>query len=338
MPSGSACYAETVFHNRINSLFAYVGLTRRFASLECSAELVKVDLTSGCVVARAWLPPPHFDLTLEDRPTGGGRQRGVRGVVAVAEHVHVATFDAIHILNTDLQLCGHVRSRYFCDLHEFAVTGSGGYVVTCARMDALVWCDSSGRIQRVWGALEDKHLLECFPELLHTALRHDTDWRSRYPEKNPTHLNAVSLHCGDTLVALHNQAVLWSVEGCRIWHDARSHTSGKTHNHVVLDDGTVCLNDTLHGRFIWWRDGKACELDLSRYGIAAERPQAISAPWAVAHGWLRGLARYGVNDFLVGQCPASLIQINLGTVGVRRVYQLDHDWRVSVHGIAVIEH
>ena len=316
-------------------MLAAVGLTYRFAPLARSAELLLVDLSEGQVVRRCWLPTPLFDLTPGDRLTGGGRQRGARGVVARAGAVHVATFDAIHTYDERLRCCGSVSCDRFCDIHEFAVSDEG-FLVTCSRMDALTWCDRSGRVDRLWCATEDAALLAAGLGIPPIARTREHDWRSLYPPDNPTHLNAVSCDGQRTLVALHNQGVMWSVEEGRVWHDARPVGAGKTHNHTRLDDGRVVLNDTLHGMFFKWNGADPVVIDVSAPGRCPARPTALSAPWAVEHGWLRGLASLAEDHVLVGQCPAKLVVLDLQCGAIARVIPLHDDWRVSVNGLAIL--
>lgn len=312
-----------------------VGLSYRFAPLQHSAEVVQVRLDSGRIVGRRWIPPPLYDLTRGDRPNGGGRQRGARGVAVRGDRVYVATFDAVHVLDFDLKPVGVITCDRFCDIHEFLAT-EDELIVTSTRMDAVVWCSYSGQASRVWCATEDCDLLATFPEIVHLPRCRTTDWRAQYPDVNPTHLNSLSLGDGRTLVGLHNQAVLWCVEEGRAWHDARVVGAGKTHNHLREPDGGVVLNDTLNGLFFRWRDDHVVRIDVSGPGFSAERPEGLSAPWAVRHGWLRGFTAIGRDKVVVGQCPARLVVLGLDSEAIERVIPLHNDWRVSVNGIAVV--
>jgi hypothetical protein len=316
-------------------MLALVGLTYRFAPLARSSEVVLVDLKNGRLVGRRWLPAPRHDLTFLEPPPGGGRQRGVRGVATARGLFFVATFDAIHVFDQKLRPQGSVTCDLFCDIHEFLVTDFG-FVVTSTRMDAVVWCTAAGTVTRLWCATEDTAVAEAFPEVRLAHRPRDVDWRSLFPTYNPTHLNAVCEGDGRTLVALHNQAVLWCVEERRIWHDARVVGAGKTHNHRRLAGGAIVMNDTLHGRFLRWQQGQVLEIDVSAPGRCSERPPALSAPWALAHGWLRGLAMAGTSQAVVGQCPASLAILDLSQREVSRVLAIDCDWRVSVNGLALV--
>ncbi len=314
-------------------MFAYVGITKRFASLESSSEVLKIDLRSKRTVARATLPPPLYDLTRTDRPGGGGMQRGARGVVVDRDLVHVAGHDAIHVFDLDLNMIGRVSCDRFCDLHEFLVIGDH-YVVTSTHADAVVWCDFQGTVLRVWIATMDERVVDCFPGVERLE-RHFTDWRGAYPRPNPTHLNALSECDGTMLVALHHQAVLWDIDAGCVFHDARSLGAGKTHNHVLMQ-GVVLLNDTSRGLVFRVKEHGTKIVDTSAYGLCAMRPKAISAPWAVHHGWLRGLAMLEPDRVLVGQCPASLLCVDFESERVVDVLQISEDWRWAVHGIAVI--
>ncbi len=200
-------------------MFAYVGLTQRFAPLATSSRLLKVDIEERRVVKDALLPPPHFDLLAQDTPTGGGMQRGARGVVWYAGEVHVATFDAIHVFDPNLRVLRSITCNRFNDLHEFLVSPIG-YTVTCSHSDAVIWCDHEGEVKEQWVATTDTALRNCFPEIPYLE-RFEEDWRSVYPRPNPTHLNAVCRLDGRTFVGLHHQSVLWCIEKGEIVHDAR---------------------------------------------------------------------------------------------------------------------
>jgi len=317
------------------SMLVAVGLTYRFAPLDRSAEVVLVDLDEGRILGRRWFPPPIYDLTPGDRPTGGGRQRGARGVAVRDGRIFVATFDAVHVLDPRLKPVGTVTCERFCDIHEILPMASE-IIVTSTRMDAIVWCSESGRPYKVWCATEDPALLAQLPEVPFVQRNRETDWRAQYPDVNPTHLNAVSLAADRTFVAFHNQAVLWCVEEGRVWHDARPAGAGKTHNHVLQMDGRVVLNDTLNGVFFRWGPSRTVRIDVSEPGCCPERPALLSAPWAVQHGWLRGLASLGPDRVVVGQCPAKLVVLALNTTSIVQIIPLDDDWRVSVNGIAAI--
>jgi len=312
-----------------------VALTYRFASLKQSAEILLVDLDSGDVVQRRWLPPPMFDLTLGDRPTGGGRQRGARGVRCVEDKIYVATFDTIHVLDANLRSVEQVTSDRFCDIHEFSVV-KAGFVVTSTRMDAVVWCDIRGSVSRVWCATEDESLLSAGLEIPRMLRDRECDWRAMYPSDNPTHLNAISFSRDSTLVALHNQGVLWDIDGESIWHDAREAEARKTHNHIRLSDGRIIVNDTSHGRLIQWDQDRWVSIDLSQPGVCPDRPRGLSASWAIEHGWLRGLVEMGDGRFLAGQCPAAIIIVDKQLNHIEKIVRLHHDWRVSVNGLDVL--
>ena len=62
-------------------LYAYVGLVYRFASLDRSAEILKINLDDGKVLGRRWLPAPIYDITTGHPKDEGFRQCGARGVV-----------------------------------------------------------------------------------------------------------------------------------------------------------------------------------------------------------------------------------------------------------------
>ena len=315
--------------------YAYVGLVYRFASLDRSAEILKINLEDGKVVKRRWLPAPIYDITTGHPKDEGFRQRGARGVVCSGGHVHVATCDAIHILTPDLECVETISNEYFCDLHEF-IRSRTGYIVTSTRVDSVVWCSESGATNELWVATDDPALRLAAPGMELVARPAERDWRRVFPRRNSTHLNAVSSVNGMTLVGLHKQAVLWSIEGSSVFHDARYLSAGSTHNHQCHEDGSISLNDTGSGRFLHWQSGaKLCSVSLSHYGRCLERPAALNVPAAVAHGWLRGLARVGEGYWLVGQCPAKLLVVDAQEGRVVRVYPVDADWRVSVHGISV---
>lgn len=312
-----------------------VGLTHRFASLDQSAEILLVELDSGNVVNRRWLPPPMFDLTPGDRPTGGGRQRGARGVSCVEDKIYVATFDTIHVLDAQLRTVEQVTSDRFCDIHEFAVA-KAGFVVTSTRMDAVIWCDLSGSVSRVWCATEDESLLSSGLEIPRIPRDRQCDWRAMYPSDNPTHLNAISFSGCSTLVGLHNQGVLWDIDGKSISHDAREVNARKTHNHIRLSDGRVIVNDTASGRLIQWHQDRSVSIDLSQPGVCPDRPHGLNASWAIKHGWLRGLVEMEDGRFLAGQCPAAIIIVDKEFDHIEKVVRLHDDWRVSVNGLAAI--
>lgn len=315
--------------------YAYVGLVYRFASLDRSAEILKINLEDGDVVKRRWLPGPVYDITTGHPKDEGFRQRGARGVVYSDGHVHVATCDAIHVLTPGLDLVETISNEYFCDLHEF-IRSPAGYVVTSTRMDSVVWCTASGATDKVWVATDDPALQLLAAGVERVARSPEADWRKVFPRRNSTHLNAVSSVRGMTLVELHKQAVLWSIEGSSVFHDARQHLAGSTHNHRCHEDGSVSMNDTGNGRFLHWQPGAdLLSVNLSDYGRCLERPAALNVPAAVAHGWLRGLARVEEGYWLVGQCPAKMLVVGLQERRVMRVYPIDSDWRVSVHGIGV---
>lgn len=320
----------------INVELVAVGLTYRFAPLNRSAEILLLDISTGKVLQRRWLPPPRFDLTPGDRPTGGGRQRGARGVCCLDGVIHVATFDSIFSLDRDLRLLDQVTSDRFCDIHEFSVS-KAGFVVTSTRMDAVVWCDPSGALERIWCATEDESLLSADIGIPKIVRDRDCDWRACYPNENPTHVNAVSFNGSATLAALHNQGVLWDIDGKSIFHDARTADAGKTHNHIRLGDGRVVVNDTAHGRLVQWEGANQVSIDLSEPGICPKRPDGLSAPWAIEHGWLRGLAETRDGRFLAGQCPAAIIVVGRNLDRIEKIVRLHDDWRVSVNGIAVLD-
>jgi hypothetical protein len=313
--------------------YAYVGLVYRFASLDRSAEIVKINLEDGNVVNRRWLPAPVYDITTGHPKDEGFRQRGARGVVFADGHVHVATCDTIHVLTPDLGRVETISNEYFCDLHEFMKSPTG-YVVTSTRVDSVVWCGENGATNKVWVATDDPALRLADFGIEHVAPPAERDWRRVFPKRNSTHLNAVSSVNGMTLVGLHKQGVLWSIEGGAVFHDARHLSPGNTHNHQCHEDGSVSMNDTGNGRFLHWQPGgELCSVGLSHYGSCLERPASLNVPVALAHGWLRGLARVGKSYWLVGQCPAKLLVVGLQERCVVRVYPIDADWRVSVHGI-----
>lgn len=318
--------------------YAYVGLVYRFASLDRSAEILKINLEDGNIVKRRWLPRPVYDITTGHPKDEGFRQRGARGVIYSDGQVHVATCDAIHILTLQLDLVETISNEHFCDLHEFIMSATG-YIATSTRMDSVVWCAFSGVTERVWVAPDDTALrmATIAPLGVEDVVRPaERDWRKLFPRRNLTHLNAVSSVKGMTLVGLHKQAVLWSIEAGSVFHDARHISAASTHNHQCHEDGSVSLNDTGNGRFLHWQNGaKLCSVNLSHYGRCLERPETLNIPAAVAHGWLRGLARVGEDYWLVGQCPAKLLVIGLREKRVLRVYPIDADWRVSVHGICI---
>jgi len=315
--------------------YAYVGLVYRFASLDRSAEILKINLEDGEVVKRRWLPAPIYDVTTGHPKDEGFRQRGARGVLCSGGLVHVATCDAIHILTPGLERVETISNEHFCDLHEF-IRSPTGYVATSTRMDSVVWCTANGVTEKVWAATDDVALRLVAPEVEPGPRPAERDWRKLFPRHNPTHLNAVSHVNGMTLVGLHKQGFVWSIESSSVFHDARHLSVGSTHNHQCHEDGGVSLNDTGSGRFLHWRPGaEVCSVSLSRYGHSVERPAALNVPAAVAHGWLRGLARVGEGYWLVGQCPAKLLVVGLQEMRVTRVYPIDADWRVSVHGIGV---
>ena len=315
--------------------YAYVGLVYRFASLDRSAEILKLNLEDGKVVNRRWLPVPIYDITTGHPKDEGFRQRGARGVVCSGGHIHVATCDAIHVLTPELERVETISNKCFCDLHEFIKTPTG-YVVTSTRVDSVVWCSESGATNKVWVATDDPALRLAVPGMELVARPAERDWRRVFPRRNSTHLNAVSSVNGMTLVGLHKQAVLWSIEGSSVFHDSRYVSAGSTHNHQCHEDGSISLNDTGSGRLLHWQPGtELCSVGLSDYGRCRERPPALNVPVAVAHGWLRGLARVDRNYCLVGQCPAKVLVVGLQERRVVRVYPIDADWRVSVHGIGV---
>jgi len=315
--------------------YAYVGLVYRFASLDRSAEIIKINLEDGNIVKKRWLPGPLYDITTGHPKDEGFRQRGARGVVCSDGHIHVATCDAIHVLTPELEHVETISNEHFCDVHEF-IKYPTGYVVTSTRVDLVVRCSESGATNNVWVATDDPALRLAVPGMELVARPLERDLRKVFPRRNSTHLNAVSRVNGMTLVGLHKQAVLWSIEGSSVFHDARELSVRNTHNHQCHEDGSVSLNDTGSGRFLHWQPGvEVCTVGLSHYGRCVERPAALCIPEALAHGWLRGLARLGGSYWLVGQCPAKLVAVDLQQRRVVRVYPIDADWRVSVHGIAV---
>ena len=308
------------------SQIAAVGLTYRFAPLDYSAELIFVDLETEKVVGRCWLPRPKYDLTPGDRPTGGGRQRGARGVVVQRGSIYVATFDAIHCFDASLRHIESITNERLCDIHEFQVTDQW-FIVTSTRMDAVVWCDRSSSVKRVWCATEDPVLTASDLNIAFLPRSTDSDWRALYPKDNPTHLNAVSIYGADVLVALHNQGVLWNIGAGAIHHDARGMNASKTHNHQQMDDGSIVLNDTRNGKFYRITGEASVCIDVSEPGIATDRPAGLSAEWAVHHGWLRGFATLDSRRVLVGQCPASLVILDVETQSIERVIRLSSDWK-----------
>ncbi len=315
--------------------YAYVGLVYRFARLDQSAEILKINLEDGNIVKRRWLPAPVYDITTGHSKDEGFRQRGARGVVCSDGHIHVATCDAIHVLTPDLDRVEAISNNYFCDLHEF-IRSPTGYVATSTRVDSVVWCMLNGATEKVWVATDDPALRLAVPGMENVARPAEGDWRKLFPRHNATHLNAVSNVDGMTLVGLHKQAILWSIEKQSAFQDARHLLAGNTHNHQCHSDGSISLNDTRNGRFLHWQTGgELCSVSLSHFGRCLERTAALNVPAAVAHGWLRGLARLGERYFLVGQCPAKLLVVGLQERRVMRVYPIDVDWRVSVHGIGI---
>lgn len=319
------------------SRHAYVALVYRFATLDQSAEILKINLEDGKIVRRRWLPAPIYDITTGHSSDDGFRQRGARGVVCLDGYIHVATCDAIHVLTPDLKQIEMISNEHFCDLHEF-VMSSAGYVVTSTRMDSVVWCNINGLVDKTWVATEDNALRLALPTVQPMDIPEDKDWRKLFPRRNPTHLNAVSVINGMTLVGLHKQGVLWSIESQSVYHDARHLSVGNTHNHQCDEDGCISLNDTANGRFLHWRGQTApYSVNLSQFGRCVDRPMALNVPASVAHGWLRGLARVNQWSFIVGQCPAKLLVVDVRESQVSQIYPINPDWRVSVHGISVQE-
>ena len=250
------------------------------------------------------------------------------------EKILVATFDAIHCLDFSLRHLGKISNERFCDIHEFQVTDEG-IVAASTRMDAVVWCDWRGNVNRVWRATEDPLLAERDLGVPHIPRKTNSDWRALYPADNPTHLNCVSFLGPDVLVALHNQGLLWNIDSGRIHHDARPFGASKTHNHQRLQDGSIVLNDTRSGKFLRFLAGSTTCIDVSAPGVCANRPRGLSSPWAVDHGWLRGFSLFDEHRVILGQCPASLVTLNTETKRIERVLRLSDDWRVSVNGLAL---
>jgi len=316
-------------------MFAYVGITKRYAPLDRSAELVKVSLEDERIVARVTLPPPLFDLSHTDLKLRGGRQRGARGVTLFRDEVFVAAHDSIYRYDRKLtRLIGRVSCRRFNDLHEFLVNDKE-IVVTCATANAVVWATHDGGINRVWSPLEDLSIRDSFPDIPNGRTEDAEDWRMVYFESDPTHLNSISINpSGGHLVGLHRQAVLWNVEAGKIHHDARPIGASLTHNHVFLN-GCNYINDTGSGQ-LYRISGKECfSLDLSMFGISENRPANECSATAMKHGWLRGLAPVDQRRVIVGQCPASLVVVDFENRAVESVIHLSDDWRWSVHGIHI---
>jgi len=164
--------------------YAYVGLVYRFASLDRSAEILKLNLEDGKVVNRRWLPVPIYDITTGHPKDEGFRQRGARGLF-----VRVATSMSPHVthprLTPELERVETISNKCFCDLHEFIKTPTG-YVVTSTRVDSVVWCSESGATNKVWVATDDPACdLRSWMELV--ARPAERDWRRCFrAELNPS--------------------------------------------------------------------------------------------------------------------------------------------------------
>ncbi len=300
-----------------------------------SGRLFLCDFIEKSILKVQDIPAPLFPSS-DDNPRGG--VRGGRGIGVHNDFVYVASYDAIHIYDLQLQYCRSISHPLFAGIHEILVEDDGVWV-TSTWLDLLLKVDFDGGVLHTWYYRNDEDLCAKLELPCNAVLEYSHDYRSDLkgglPSLKMVHLNSIRKMGDDEYILTFGMckngteqydvpqfhAVRYNVVSGMATILFSHHVNFPAHNAEMLNDSKLIFNDS-----------------QAMYVVVADiLKNEIQKEVSVPGTWLRGLVAYDVNAVFVGSAPAVVYQIDLERGTIVNECVLSTGLNEAVHGMAIIE-
>lgn len=317
-----------------------------------AGEVVKIDWDKKLVISSSHVSPKSVQYI---DPNPRGNSGGGRGIAIVNGQIIVAGYCELQIFDLDLQPVRIISHPLMAGLHEVRYEPGKGLWVTSTTLNTVLLIDlKSGLvIDEIW----PQHIPE-YQKRWHLhpmAINKSEDNRTRFLRKelfrdrSHLHFNAIEVWKGEHYGLFNRFGAVVNLDRNRIvFEDKRLFGA---HNLVILEDGTIIVNDTRNqGIHLYNMQGELLKrLDLrpfhqarkmvKRYKIKAPIHRlmvemGLIKPKIVTPFHVRGL---DVQDdkLFVGISPAAILCVNWITGEFIDSFDYTNNVHIAVHGLKV---
>lgn len=321
-----------------------------FGNNDQAGELVQLDFEKGQVLQRAAIGPKT--LQFQD-PNPRGNSRGGRGIALMSEYVVVCSYCEVQIYDRKLRYQRVISHPLMSGLHEVCPVDDHLLWLTSCSLDValLLNLDSGEVVKQFWvremPALQKRWGIKALPVDKTADNRLTYLSENSYKDPGHLHLNALAVHQGELLGLINRFGAVVNLNTQQVLLED-PHLKG-AHNLVILDDGTLLINNSKHQEVAQYDlQGKLVkQLDLrpfhpaGRLAARHQRREPLRHALASTRLYedrsippfkLRGLqARDG--KIFIGMCPAAVLCVDWQRGSLLNVYNYTKDDRIGVHGL-----
>lgn len=331
----------------------YFSTVYRYAPNDQAGELVHVDWQKKQVLQKVFVGPKTLVI---DDPNPRGNTRGGRGVAVMGERVVVSSYCELQVYDRNLKHLFNVTHPLMSGLHEVHQVNERDLWITSTTLDAgLLINIENGEVSRQYWPREMTPLVERW-KLTPFEVDKQVDNRVRYlsettiKDKSHLHFNALATWHGEEYGLINRFGAVVNLNRQEVIFEDPSLFGA--HNLVILDDGTMFINDTRNqGVCLYNMQGERIKrinlLPFHKAGRAVQRyhrteklrgmlekyhviKRSTAMPFFV-----RGMDL--VDDLLyVGMAPASVLCIDWQKDKLMDVYNYTQDARMAVHGLKIV--
>ena len=330
----------------------YFSTVFRYAPIDQAGELVRLDWDTKKVISK--VPVAPRSLHFED-PNPRGNSRGGKGIALIDDKIIVAGYCELQVYDRNLNHLYDISHNLMSGLHEvYHETGSRLWITSTVLNSALL-IDVNNRelLDAIWPqeCIEFKNRWNLTPMQLDKSADNRIRFLAKNIEKDPSHLhfNAIYKWKGDMYGLFNRFGAVVNLTRQRIVFEDRSIYGA--HNLIILDDGTIFVNDTRNQAVnLYGKDGALKKrINLLPFHQANRKVRRYKQ----LNGFRKMMTRIGFprqdsvmpffvrgldlsEDLLfIGISPAAILCVNWQTGKLVDVFNYTDDVRVAVHGLHI---
>ncbi len=330
----------------------YFSTVFRYAPIDQAGELVRLDWDTKHVISK--VPVAPRSLQFED-PNPRGNSRGGKGIALIDDKIIVAGYCELQVYDRELNHLHNITHNLMSGLHEvYHESGSRLWITSTVLNSALLIDVNNGELlDAIWpqDSIEFQNRWNLKPMQLDKSADNRIRFLGKNIEKDPSHLhfNAINKWKGDMYGLFNRFGAVVNLTRQEIVFEDRSIYGA--HNLIILDDGTIFVNDTRNQAVnLYGMDGALKKrinlLPFHQASKKARRYKQLSGFRKLMAGigfprqdtvmpfFVRGLD-LSEDLLFIGISPAAILCVNWQTGKLVDVFDYTDDVRVAVHGLHI---